>query len=93
MPTIKDVIVRKPTTEEKTVCKNWPIWTCEISQFEWEYTQVEKCLILEGRVTVADLSDSGNSVDFGPGDYVVFPNGLKCVWRVEKPVRKHYEFE
>lgn len=93
MPTVKDVIVRKPTAEEKTLCKKWPIWTCDASQFEWEYTQVEKCLIIEGRVAVADLPDSGNSVDFGPGDYVVFPNGLKCVWRVEKPVRKHYEFE
>lgn len=93
MATVKDVIVRKPTAGEKSECKSWPVWNCEVSQFEWEYTQVEKCLILEGRVTVTDFNDPGNYVDFGPGDYVVFPNGLKCVWKVEKPVKKHYEFE
>ncbi len=93
MPTIQDCIVRKPTDAEKKVCQGWPIWTCGVSKFEWEYTQVEKCLILEGRVTVTDNPDSGNAISFGPGDYVVFPNGLKCIWDVIEPVKKHYEFE
>lgn len=93
MPTVKDCVLRKPTTAEKSVCKTWPIWTCGISTFDWEYTQSEKCLILEGRVTVADLTDSGQSISFGPGDYVVFPNGLKCTWNVTEPVKKHYDFE
>lgn len=93
MPTVKDVVVRTPTAAEKAVCKDWPIWTCQPSQFDWEYTQAEKCLILEGQVTVTDLPDTGQSVVLGPGDYVVFPNGLKCVWKVQQPVRKHYDFE
>ncbi len=93
MPTVKECMVRKPNAAEKDICKRWPIWTCGVSQFEWEYTQTETCLILEGRVTVSDLPDSGESMSFGPGDYVVFPKGLKCVWKVEKPVKKHYEFE
>ena len=93
MPTVKECVVRKPTAAEKEVCQSWPIWTCGVSEFEWEYTQAEKCLILEGRVTVTDLPDSGNAVSFGPGDYVIFPNGLKCVWKVTEPVKKHYEFE
>lgn len=93
MPTVKDVIVRKPTAEEAKVCKTWPTWSCPASEFEWEYTQTEKCLILEGRVTVTDNPDSGRSVSFGPGDYVVFPEGLQCIWKVTAPVRKHYDFE
>ncbi len=93
MPTVKECIIRKPTSAEKEVCKSWPIWTCGVSEFEWEYTQTEKCLILEGRVTVTDFPDSGNAVRFGPGEYVVFPNGLKCIWKVTEPVKKHYEFE
>jgi hypothetical protein len=93
MPTIKEVVIRKPTAAEKADCQKWPIWTCETSQFEWEYTQSEKCLILEGQVTVSDNPDAGNAVTFGPGDYVIFPNGLKCIWKVEKPVKKHYCFE
>jgi len=28
---------------------------------------------------------SGESVSFGAGDYVVFPKGLSCVWKVTKP--------
>jgi len=24
--------------------------------------------------------------------YVVFPKGLSCVWKVSKPVKKHYIF-
>lgn len=93
MPTVRDVIIRKPSAAEVNVCKEWPIWSCQASQFDWEYSQVEKCLILEGKVTVTDRPDTGHSVSFGAGDYVVFPNGLKCVWKVEKAVRKHYEFE
>ena len=93
MPTVTDIIVRKPTEQEKSICTAWPTWQCDISRFEWQYTQVEKCLVLEGQVTVTDSPESGNSVSFGPGDYVIFPNGLSCVWNVTAPVRKHYEFE
>lgn len=93
MPTVKDVLVRKPTAAETEVCKSWPIWSCQVSRFDWEYDQTEKCLILEGQVTVYDRPDSGQSVSFGAGDYVVFPKGLKCTWDVKKAVRKHYDFQ
>jgi len=93
MLTVKDIIVRKPTAAEREVCKHWPIWKCDVSQFDWEYSQVEKCLILEGQVVIMDRPDSGQAVTFGQGDYVVFPNGLKCVWKIEKAVKKHYDFE
>ena len=32
MPTIKDVVVRKPSKEEEKKCKTWPIWTCKPSE-------------------------------------------------------------
>lgn len=93
MPTVKDVVIRKPTETEESTCKTWPTWGCPTSEFQWEYTQTEKCLILEGQVTVTDDPASDDSVSFGPGDYVQFPNGLKCIWKVTVPVRKHYDFE
>ena len=89
MPTVKDVIVKKPGEEEIAKCKTWPIWECEPSTFDWAYTQTETCLILEGDVTVKD--DNGQ-VSFGPGDMVTFPVDLECTWQVKKPVRKHYNF-
>jgi len=87
MPNIKDIIVKKPSDDEEKKCKAWPIWTCEPSTFDWEYTEKETCLILDGNVTVTDGSDS---VSFGPGDLVIFPDGLECTWRVTEAVRKHY---
>ncbi len=92
MVTVKDIIVRRPDEQEVEKCKAWPIWTCEASEFDWDYTQTETCLLLEGSVTVTDRPESGESVSFGPGDYVVFPNKLKCVWKVKEPVKKHYDF-
>ena len=92
MPTVKDVVVRKPSEPEAAQCKNWPIWTCQQSSFDWDYTQTETCLLLEGSVTVADRPDSGEAVSFGPGDLVVFPTGLKCVWQITEAVKKHYSF-
>ncbi|MFA5292438.1 MAG: cupin domain-containing protein [Phycisphaerae bacterium] len=100
MPTIKDVIVRKPAESEIKECKTWPIWTCGVSTFDWDYTQKETCLILEGKVTVKDRPGSREGrltasgvVSFGPGDLVIFPNGLKCTWQVSEAVKKHYNFE
>ena len=92
MPTTKDIVVRKPSEDETVQCKTWPIWDCQASTFDWDYTQTETCLLLEGSVTVTDRPESGESVSFGPGDLVVFPYGLKCIWQIKEDVRKHYNF-
>ena len=89
MPTVKDVIVKKPTEQEKLECSDWPIWEHGVDSFDWAYTQTETCLLLEGRVTVSDGNDS---VNFASGDYVVFPDGLECNWQIHEPVKKHYKF-
>ncbi len=68
---------------------NWPIWTSEVSEFPWKYDVEESCLILEGEVFVTAGSDS---VEIKSGDFVIFPKGLSCVWKVTKPIRKHYNF-
>ena len=92
MATVNDVSVCRPDDSQIAQCKAWPIWSCEASEFDWDYTQNETCLILEGKVTVTDRPDSGESVTFGPGDMVVFPVGLQCVWKVTEPVKKYYDF-
>ena len=68
---------------------SWPIWSCEMSEFDWEYDDKESCYLLEGEV---EVSTSLETVKFSSGDFVVFPKGLKCRWKVIKPVRKHYTF-
>jgi uncharacterized cupin superfamily protein len=89
MPTVRDVVVRKPSPDEAERCKNWPIWKCEPSAFDWSYTEKETCLLLEGKVTV---SDGKYSVSFGAGDMVIFPEDLDCTWNVHEAVKKHYNF-
>ena len=68
---------------------NWPIWTSEVSEIPCKYDVEESCLILEGEVSVTAGSDS---VEIKSGDFVIFPKGLSCVWKVTKPIRKHYKF-
>ena len=68
---------------------SWPIWSCDVSEFDWEYGEQEACLLLEGEVEVETEIET---VKFSAGDYVVFPRGLKCRWKVTSPVRKHYNF-
>ena len=83
------IIVKKPSEIERLEMLTKPIWTCGVSEFDWYYDSEEHCVLLEGEVAV---TYDGGSVRFGAGDYVVFPAGLSCVWKVTRPVKKHYVF-
>jgi uncharacterized cupin superfamily protein len=85
------VIIEKLSEKEITArnIKNWPIWTKEISRFDWYYDSTEECYILEGEINVETKE---GTYTIKPGDFVTFKKGLKCVWDIKKPVRKHYNF-
>jgi hypothetical protein len=87
------IVVRKLSNEQQQDLgiQTWPIWTKEISTFEWFYDSVEECYILEGEVEV--LYGNGEKANFGAGDFVTFAKGLACTWIIKKPVRKHYRFQ
>ena len=85
-----EIIVKKPTEEEKAFMLKQPTWSCGVSEFDWFYSSEEHALILEGEVTV---EHSEGSTSFGAGDYVILPKGLSCVWKVKKAVKKHYYFK
>ena len=64
------ILVTSPCTEttiQELGIKNWPIWTCDVSSFDWTYEDQETCLLLEGEVTVAP--EGGTPVRFGAGDF------------------------
>lgn len=69
---------------------SWGAWECEPSTFPWEYEDKETCYVYEGKVTVE--TPEGERVDFGPGDLIIFPKGLKCTWTVHEKIRKVYKF-
>ena len=73
---------------DKLGVKEWGIWEKEKSEFPWEYDIKETCYLLEGDVEVE--TPEGN-VHFGAGDLVTFEKGLKCKWKINKDVRKHYK--
>ena len=87
--TIQIIKLAESEIVEKNI-RSWPIWTCDVSEFDWEYSEQESCLLLEGDV---EVSGNFETVRFSSGDFVVFPKGLKCHWKIIKSVRKHYTFD
>ena len=83
-------IIKKPTDQEKKEAEKWPIWEKEQSEFPWVYSDQETCFIIEGDVIVTN--EDGEEFHFKDGDYVVFPKGMKCKWKIGKDVRKYYKF-
>ena len=87
-----EIIVETPSAEKlnKLGVSGWPIWQKEKSKFDWEYSDKETCFLLEGKVKVT--SSKGEIAEFGKGDLVTFPKGMKCVWEIYEDVKKHYFF-
>jgi len=83
--------ITKPSQEEIELAHTWPTWSKEVSEFDWDYDQQETCLIIQGRARVTD--NYGKSVEFGAGDWVIFPPGLKCHWHITSAMKKHYKFD
>ena len=69
---------------------DWPVWTKERSEFTWSYDQTETCFFVDGDVIVTP--DNGDPVKMGKGDFVVFPAGMSCTWKIINNVKKHYRF-
>ncbi len=86
-----ELIVKKLSQDEirQRGIELWPIWEKEVSRFPWQYDGDEECLILEGEVIV---ETSQGSFTIKAGDFVIFKKGLKCVWDIKDPIRKHYNF-
>ena len=70
---------------------DWPVWSKEVSEFDWEYDQTETCYIIEGEAIVTP--EDGEAVTITAGDMVSFPKGMKCRWKITEAIEKHYRFE
>ena len=84
------ITVRKPSAADIAAMRTCQTWAKEVSVFDWSYDVSETCYVLAGEVTVTTAD--GETVSFGAGDLVTFPQGLRCTWDVRAPIRKHYRF-
>jgi hypothetical protein len=69
---------------------DWDIWEKEPSTFDWHYDEPERCYFLAGKVRVEPAD--GPAVDIRAGDFVTFPAGMSCTWKIAEAVKKHYKF-
>ena len=85
------VFIKSPCSASKIIqygIKNWPIWECDPSNFQWHYKEKEICLIIEGEAKIK--TDGGISYLIKSGDLVEFPKGLSCEWEITKRIKKHF---
>lgn len=89
---MNSVVVRKLSDQERQELgtDSWPTWQKEVSEFDWYYDMEEHCLFIRGEVIVT--TSEGETYRIEEGDYVVFPSGLHCQWKVLKSVLKHFKF-
>ncbi len=88
---MSEIVVKQPSEEDlkQLGVETWSSWSCEPSEFDWEYADQETAYIKQGRVTVVD---QGGETEIKAGDLVTFPKGMKCRWIVHEPIRKVYRF-
>jgi len=88
MSTVKIKNLSEKEIEDRGI-RQWPVWTKEVSRFDWSYDSEEQCLFLEGDVIIETTE---GKFHLQPGDFVIFEEGLACVWNIRRPVKKHYYF-
>ena len=88
-----EIVIERNLSDGRVEALNvssWPVWTKSVSEFPWSYDEPETCYFIEGEVVVTPVG--GEPVHMKAGDYVVFPRGLKCTWKILANVKKHYQF-
>lgn len=85
-----EIVVKRITRDEvsKRGIDRWGIWEREPSEFDWAYTNEEHCYIIEGRATITTRN---KTIEINQGDYVIFPAGLKCRWKITEGIKKYYD--
>ena len=86
------VNIKRPDENElkKLNVSSWPVWEKEVSEFDWHYDGTEQFYVIEGKVEVT--YGNNQKIEFEAGDFVTFPAGTSCRWKVIEPIRKHYTF-
>lgn len=66
------------------------IWECTEGSFHATYSAYEYVVLIEGRIVITP--DGGTPVTVEAPDAFVVEPTFKGTWKIEKPVRKHFDF-
>ena len=88
---MQKVIIEKLNKQEVSDrgITSWPIWSKDVSRFDYTYATTEECYIIEGEFYVETEDETFH---IQAGDFVTFKVNLHCTWDIKSPVRKHYNF-
>ena len=94
-PPKNNIHIEKNPSHEKLVSNDvysWMTWEKEPSTFPWQFTERERVYVVEGTVHIRqDGSDQVHILE--KGDYAEFAPGLRCIWEVKEPFKKHVTLE
>ena len=62
------------------------VWECTAGQFNWNYTEDETVVIVDGEVFITVNANAERRL--GSGETAFFPAGTSCKWRIPDRVRK-----
>ena len=66
------------------------IWECSVGSYHATYTAYEYVVLIEGRIVITP--DGGTPVTVEAPDAFVVEPTFKGTWKIEKNVRKHFDF-
>ena len=81
-----EIIIEKNPSEARLKelgVAGWEIWDCPVTEFRLDFDETE----------IVVTPDGGEPVTIVPGDYAIFPTGLKSMWQVTKQLKKHYSYD
>ena len=85
------VLIKSPCSASVIIqygIKSWPLWESEPSNFSYNYSEKEICLIIEGEAKIK--TKEGESYYVRSGDLIEFPKGISCEWQIIKSLKKHF---
>ena len=89
---MSEIIVKQLSEDEiqEKGIRSWSTWSCDKSDFPWEYSERETCYIIEGQVDVEIVMVY--TVSFCVRDCGSFDQGGSCTWHVHQGIYKHFAF-
>jgi uncharacterized protein len=65
-------------------------WSVDVGRYHFVFDYDEFVYMIEGEVTVTDVTPGSPSITLGPGDTAHFPQGVTTIWQVTRKMTKYF---